>query len=59
MKRFQGMLRQVGWLWGVIFLLNTALALVLSPLYLLMYPVLLVICIYFAYMRFDENGQPK
>jgi len=59
MKRIQGMLRAVGWLWGLIFLINTFLAVVLSPFYVLMYPVLLVICVYFTYMRFDEDGNPK
>lgn len=49
------MLKDIGWLWGIVFLANTGL-LVLSRLYLLMYPVLAIICLYFTYMRYDEDG---
>lgn len=59
MERFRRMLLEIGWLWGLIFLANTALALVVSPLYFVMYPVLLTICIYFTYMRYDEHGEHK
>ena len=55
MKRFQAMLKDIGWLWGIVFLANTGL-LALSRLYLLMYPVLAIICLYFTYMRYDEEG---
>jgi|694.fasta_scaffold04300_14 hypothetical protein len=56
MKRFGAMLREIGWLWGLIFLVNTALVYFVSPLYLPIYPVLAVICVYFTYMRYDEEG---
>jgi hypothetical protein len=56
MKRFQTMLREIGWLWGLIFLINTLLAIGVSSLYLVIYPVLITICIYFTYMRYDEHG---
>ena len=49
------MLKDIGWLWGIVFLANTGLV-VLSRLYLLMYPVLVIICLYFTYMRYDEDG---
>lgn len=49
------MLKDVGWLWGVVFAANTGLV-ALSRLYLLIYPVLVVICMYFTYMRYDEDG---
>lgn len=55
MKRFTAMLKDVGWLWGVVFAANTGLV-ALSRLYLLIYPVLVVICMYFTYMRYDEDG---
>lgn len=56
MKRFQTMLREIGWLWTFFFLINTVLAFGVSPVYLVMYPVLVTICIYFTYMRYDEHG---
>jgi hypothetical protein len=56
MKRFTTMLREIGWLWAVVFLANTMLAFGVSPLYIVMYPVLVTICIYFTYMRYDEHG---
>ena len=56
MKRWETMLREIGWLWGLILVINTLLAFMLSPLYVLMYPVLITICIYFTYMRYDEQG---
>ena len=55
MKRFQAMLKDIGWLWGIIFLVNTGLVF-LSLLYLAIYPVLAIICAYFTYMRYDEDG---
>ena len=59
MKRFQSMLREIGWLWALILLLNTALVFLLSPIYLALYPILITICIYFTYMRYDEQGEHK
>ena len=53
------MLRDVGWLWALILVFNTFLAVVATPLYVIMYPVLACICIYFTYMRYDENGHRK
>jgi len=50
------MLKDIGWLWGIIFLANTGL-IVLSRLYILMYPVLAIICVYFTYMRYDRYGK--
>lgn len=49
------MLKDIGWLWGIVFLANTGL-IILSPLYLFMYPVLVSICVYFTFMRYDEDG---
>ncbi len=56
MKRFKAMLREIGWAWGLILIINTVLAVGVSPVYMVMYPVLLTICIYFTYMRYDEDG---
>lgn len=55
MKRFYAMLKDTGWLWGIVFVVNTGL-IALSRLYLLMYPVLFVIFLYFTFMRYDEEG---
>ncbi|MCC6510279.1 MAG: hypothetical protein IT423_14335 [Pirellulaceae bacterium] len=59
MKRFKRMALEIGWLWALIFAINTALAVGVSPLYYLMYPVLITICIYFTFMRYDEEGNPR
>ena len=59
MKRLQSMLREIGWLWAIIFVINTALAFVLSPIYIAMYPVLITVCLYFTFMRYDEEGEHK
>lgn len=59
MQRFKSMAKEIGWLWALFFIFNTALAVGVSPLYFLMYPVLITICIYFTFMRYDEEGRPK
>ena len=59
MKRFRSMLREIGWLWALIFVINTVLVFSLSPLYLVMYPVLITICLYFTFMRYDEQGEHR
>lgn len=50
------MLIDIGWLWGLVFAANTVLIYYVSLIYIFMYPVLATICLYFTYMRYDEEG---
>lgn len=59
MQQIKGMLRDTWWLWLIFILMATFLVFYLSPLFAFIYPVLIVVCVYFALGRYDENGQER
>lgn len=59
MEQIKGLLRETWWLWLVFCLMIALMALFISAMFLLMLPVLAVVCTYFAFVRYDEHGNPK
>lgn len=59
MEQIKSLLRETWWLWLVFCLMVALMAVVISALFLLMLPVLVVVCVYFAFVRYDEHGNPK
>lgn len=59
MEQLKGMMRDMWWLWLGFILFVTVLAFTFHFAFFLMYPVLGVMCLYFAMMRYDENGNEK
>lgn len=59
MKPLGALFRQTWWLWLGCVLACAAMVRYISLFFLVLLPMLLVVFVYFAYMRFDRNGQPK
>lgn len=59
MERIKGLLRETWWLWTIFFVAIAILSASVSGLFLFMYPALVVVCVYFAFVRYDEHGHPK
>ncbi|MFN6401179.1 MAG: hypothetical protein ACK449_14895 [Planctomycetota bacterium] len=56
MKRFKAFWKDTGWLWSVFFLVLVGLISFVSLVFLAAIPLLSVIFIYFALVRYDEDG---
>ncbi len=59
MQQIKGMLRDTWWLWLIFCVMTTFLVFLISPFFALIYPVLLVVLVYFALGRYDEHGQER
>lgn len=59
MKRFAAMMKSVGWLWALIFLVALGLGFLLTWIYFLILPGLILAMVYFTIMRYDEEGNRK
>ena len=56
MKRFYALFKQTWWLWTIYLLLNIGLIFFLSPVFWAVLPMIVVIFIYFALVRYDDDG---
>lgn len=56
MKRFYALFKQTWWLWTIYLILNVTLIFFISPVFLAVLPLILVIFIYFALVRYDDEG---
>ncbi len=56
MKRFYALFKQTWWLWTLYLIVNVALIFLISPVFLAVLPLILVIFIYFALVRYDDEG---
>jgi uncharacterized membrane protein len=56
MKRFYALFKQTWWLWTIYLILNVTLIFFISPIFLAVLPLILVIFIYFALVRYDDEG---
>ena len=56
MKRLLACLRETWWLWLVFFAGCTAMVVYLGRVFVVTYPICIFTFVYFAVMRFDENG---
>ncbi len=58
-KRMAGLLRDTWWLWSLFFVINCVMAIRISTVFLVMFPILTVAFVYYAAMRYDDNGNHK
>jgi len=56
MKRFKAFWKDTGWLWTVFFVVIVGLMTFVSRVFVAAVPLLMVIFIYFALVRYDEEG---
>lgn len=56
MKRFYALFKQTWWLWTIYLILNVTLIFFISPVFLAVLPLIFVIFIYFALVRYDDEG---
>lgn len=59
MERFQGLLRDTWWLWCSLLTVGTLLAVFVSPVFWVTYPIAVFSFAYFGLLRYDERGKPK
>ena len=59
MERIKGLLRETWWLWTLFAVMITVLGVTVSAMFFAMVPALIVVCVYFALVRYDEHGNPK
>lgn len=58
-KRFAGLLRDTWWLWCVFLLIGIVMTILVSRIFLVTFPILLVAFAYYASMRYDDHGNHK
>jgi uncharacterized membrane protein len=56
MKRFYALFKQTWWLWTIYLTLNIGLNFFVSPVFLAVLPMIVVVFIYFALVRYDDEG---
>ncbi len=59
MKRYTSLLRNTWWMWLLILTAVVVLGILENPLIFLFTPVCAGVFIYFALLRYDEDGKPK
>jgi hypothetical protein len=58
MARFTALLRNTWWLWVAFFVGGTLLSIV-DPVFLVTFPICIFTFFWFAYIRYDEEGNFK
>jgi uncharacterized membrane protein len=56
MKRFKAFWKETRWLWTLYVCILAGLILLVNPIFLAVIPMLVVIFIYFALVRYDQDG---
>lgn len=56
MKRFHALFKQTWWLWTIYLILNIGLIFFVSPVFWAVLPMIVVVFIYFALVRYDDEG---
>ena len=59
MNQIRALLKTTWWLWLIFFSLATVLYLWVDPIFVVVYPICLFTMIYFAFVRFDEDGDRR
>ncbi len=59
MQQFSGMIRDTWWLWLLIFIVVTVLIFAVHPVFCAMYPLLGGFAVYFAVIRYNDDGSQK
>lgn len=57
MNQLRGLLRDTWWLWLLVFGAAIVMGVLVTWIYYLLIPVLLVTMVYFALMRYDKEGR--
>jgi fumarate reductase subunit D len=58
MQRFRALFSETWWLWLVLVVGGSLMALI-SPIFLLVYPICVFVFFWFAFIRYDEDGNFK
>ncbi|MCY2980683.1 MAG: hypothetical protein NTU79_18625 [Planctomycetota bacterium] len=56
MKRFYALFKQTWWLWTIYLIVNIGLIFFVSPVFWAVLPMIVVVFIYFALVRYDDEG---
>ena len=56
MKRYKSFLKQTWYLWLSFSLVTTLLIMYVSPIFIAVLPMMLVIFVYFALVRYNDDG---
>ena len=59
MKRIIGLLKETWWLWLLLFGGCGYLAAYVEPFMVVTFPMMILILLYFAFVRFDEDGNSR
>ena len=59
LNRFAGLLRDTWWLWGLFLIMGIGFFVFVDPLFLVTLPVLAFAFVYYAIMRYDDDGNHK
>jgi hypothetical protein len=55
MQRYRALLKETWWLWLILLVGGTGMSYV-SKIFLLTFPICLIVFFWFAYVRYDEDG---
>jgi hypothetical protein len=58
-NRFKGLFRDTWWLWAVFLVISFTFIVLVNKLFLVTLPVLVVAFVYYASMRYDDEGNHK
>ncbi len=58
-NRLKGLFRDTWWLWLLFLAIGITFIVAVSPIFFVTLPVLAVAYVYYATMRYDDNGQHK
>ena len=58
-KRFSGLFRDTWWLWVLFLIVSVCFSIFVSRLFLATLPALVVAFVYYASMRYDDDGNAK
>lgn len=59
MNQLRGLWRDTWWLWLIFLALTIGFAVLIGPFFLLLLPCLPVPYVYFAFNRYDEDGNER
>jgi hypothetical protein len=59
MKRFSAILKDTWWAWLILVVGGSIAGVFLSPIFFAAIPISIFTFIYFAVMRYDDEGKPK
>ncbi|MBX3422865.1 MAG: hypothetical protein KF752_15030 [Pirellulaceae bacterium] len=55
MQRYKSLLKETWWLWILLLIVGSVMAWV-SPIFYVTYPICFFVFFWFAYIRYDEEG---